>query len=75
MSDNNEWLVDALHKGSLNPVPDAWKDEMIKVTFEISIRDVLCYDNHNNVFEKFWPAYCKAVLNEAHERGLRSRGD
>jgi hypothetical protein len=75
MSDKNEWLVDALHKGNLNPVPDAWKDEMIKVTFEISIRDVLCCDNHNNVFEKFWPVYCKAVIKEAHERGLRSRGD
>lgn len=70
MSEPNE-LECLLH--SLNAVPDAWKDEKITVTFEISIRDALCYDNHNVVFEKFWPAYCHSVLVEAHKRGLRSR--
>ena len=60
---------------NIDRVPDAWKDEEITVTFKVTIRDALDYDNHNLVFEKFWPEYCKAVLVEAHKRGLRSRGD
>ena len=56
-------------------LPDAWKDHKITVTFEVSIRDALCYDNHCRIFELFWPAYKNAVLAEAHRNGLRSRAD
>jgi len=57
------------------PVPDAWKDHKVTVTFEVSIRDALDYDNHSRIFELFWPAYKNAVLAEAHRNGLRSRAD
>lgn len=60
-----------------NPVniPDAWKDHKVTVTFEVSIRDALDYDNHNRIFELFWPAYKNSVLADAHKRGLRGRAD
>lgn len=57
------------------PVPDAWKDQKVTVSFDISIRDALDYDNRNIVFEKFWEAYKNAVLVQAHRNGLRSRAD
>ncbi len=58
------------------PVPsDAWKDHKVTVTFDISIRDALDYDNRNIVFEKFWEAYKNAVLIDAHTKGIRSRAD
>lgn len=57
------------------PVPDAWKDQKVTVSFDISIRDALDYDNRNIVFEKFWEAYKNAVLIQAHQNGLRSRAD
>lgn len=54
---------------------DSWKDDKITVSFDISIRDALDYDNRNIVFEKFWEAYKNAVLIQAHKNGLRSRAD
>jgi hypothetical protein len=56
-------------------VPDGWKDQKVTVSFDISIRDALDYDNRNIVFEKFWEAYKNAVLVQAHQNGLRSRAD
>lgn len=54
---------------------DAFKYEKISVTIEITPEEALDWDNRNLVFEKFWPAYCRAVLIEAHKRGLQSRAD
>lgn len=57
------------------PIPDAWKDHKVTVTFEVSIRDALDYDNHNVIFDLFWPAYKNAIIEDAHRRGLRGKAD
>jgi len=56
-------------------IQDGWKDHKVTVTFDISIRDALDYDNRNIVFEKFWEAYKNAILIDAHTKGIRSRAD
>lgn len=71
--DSKEW--NPVEDGIINGCSDAWKDQKVTVSFDISIRDALDYDNRNIVFEKFWEAYKNAVLIQAHRNGLRSRAD